>query len=337
MTVELVPDRLAVPYRVAMSLEFRGPDLTARDISYAFLVAWLAGQQGIKDSRIKLADNGLRMALARSRRDGMAKEEDRFLRLHDTVMVADGRTIKAPTLGWLDERSRSIHRGGLVREGDMQLDWEVDLLTDAMFRAPPDEARMVEVDTHLIRHARAKWSLHVMLRLAGWVAGGARPEWVRVDEPGFKVIRIPVQDALERLDLGKPMSPGHVVSKVLAPALEEINALTDWHCSVEVINTTYRAGPGRPAREGKPLAMEFRLAFPIPELQEPVRYPPKRKPGQPWKRAVQTPGSRPRKVEPVIPVDTTVVPLKRGFGNMRTVERTEPLVPGQRPRFSTQK
>lgn len=110
MTVHLLPDRLTVPLTWASTFTVDGK-LSARDLSYSLAVGWLAAQRDPSEDGkdIFLGDNGLRMALGRSRRGKQDEENGRVFRTVDAkVQTAGIDPVALPSLRRPEPADRTI-------------------------------------------------------------------------------------------------------------------------------------------------------------------------------------------------------------------------------------
>lgn len=303
MPVHQLPDRLAVPVAWARTFTVDGK-LSARDLSYSIAVGWLAAQRdpSMDGQDIFLGDNGLRLALQRSRRDKADVENARVFRTSAAKAKADGiqQPAPIPSLTWLTTFSGAtmVHRAGIVRDGDRQLQWQVPAPVVASMRVNADDAS-VELPWTLVQHSRNRLTVIVMLRLLAMLADNGR------DLVGSRYSTlVPFADLVASLGLPAKSEPKETMRRFLAPAMAEINAHTGFVFSIAEKRTRYRSGP-HAGKEGPLQGISIDLAYPA--ITTPLAYPAPRKPGHPWKPAPRD--SKPAKppVAPPAEIDNVTV------------------------------
>lgn len=281
----MLPDRLTLPLNFARAARFVG-DLSARDQSYALAVGWLAAQRNPRDDDqpILVANNGLRHALGRSRRDNIDVEEQRLERLDAGEIETPHGRIGLPNLRY---------RGGLPVDGDTQQTWHLDSRLPFSMRVGIFTEEVVELPTSLLQHARHKETLTVMLRLLAWIEGHHDKKWLVEREDRFRVFRIAPEDLVLELGLMGRTFPSHLIERILEPAASEISEHTGYEMGVHAIRTAYRSRNGR---TGKVKFVEIRVA--IPELEK-IRQIPARQKGKTWQtKPIPRKSDRARKSHP---------------------------------------
>jgi hypothetical protein len=302
--VTMIPDRLTISLPTAATVVF-DPELSARDVAHAVLVAWLAGQQGAADG-ITLGRNQLKLALGFSRSGSIAYEEDRAFRLSaGWVRTGDGEfhAPALPTSHLMDGRM-TVHRGGMRVGGDSQQRWRVDPGLARAF-GPADDGDAVELPMALLQSARSRWTVPIMLRALCWIGGWIDPRFIATRTDRRLLVRLPIEEAIDRLDLDEDVELALVMRDMLEPAAADISRCTSYGMRVRLVRSSYRARPDQPRRQGKPAAIEFDIG--VPEMAS-ITYLPTRVPGKTWER----PDGPPRRRKPtpevagVVPFDTSL-------------------------------
>ena len=242
-----LPDAITVPAATAAELSILTGDPTARDLAFAVGVAHLASVHGIDEhGRIEIHDNWLRQEIGRYTRQSAEREADRLERLAATRVLLPGGEAPLPTQWMFDAGRAKTAGGGVV--------WQIDpKLVDAFTARDGEDA--VSFPLTLLRNAKSKHSLILMLRVLAWWAQyiDARFEYRRRD--GFLVIRMPVEELRRNLLVSSTVPPSNMLQAVLTPAAEEISELSDYHVEIEPVRTRYRDG-----KTGKLAFFEIRIA-----------------------------------------------------------------------------
>lgn len=161
----LLPSQLDVPISTAARLEFEGVGLTARDVSYALAVAWLAARIQPEDGTLdhyRIADNRLRATLGRTRRNAIEVEEARFDRLRAATIRIGDVVMPAPTLMY---RNDAPVRSNL----DDELTWVVSGELVDHFRHSQDH---IMLPLRLLADARNRPTIEVVMKLLAQHAVG---------------------------------------------------------------------------------------------------------------------------------------------------------------------
>lgn len=308
MTVHLIPDRLSLPAEFAGTFTVDG-SVTARDLSYSLTVGWLAAQRdpALDGEYLFLGDNGLRLALARSRRDKAKIEDDRVFRMTEAKAKAAGidEATTIPSLTWQETFSGAIrvHRAGIVRNGDRQQQWSVPAAVAASMRVGADDA-VVELPWSLVQHARNKVTVILMLRLLAMVSDDYMADRVVGHGDRKLSLLVPFADLVASLGLPAGSMPDRTMKRILGPAAEEINEHTDYIVRITEKRTRYLKGP-HAGKEGPLRGIAIDVAYPV--ITTPLAYPEPRQPGTAWKPKPKY--SKPAKppVAPPAIVDNVVI------------------------------
>lgn len=211
--ITLLPPFLEIPFTVAAGAEFVGRHLSARDISYAMAVAWLAArtkpEEGT-DDHFRIPDNRLRASLGRNRRNSIDVETDRFFRMRDAVIRLDN-DLPMPTVMF---RNDIPVRSNL----DDELTWVVSPALVDLFR--PGEAAVM-LPTALLANARHSSTVELVMRLlAAHVRGpdgGNVVAW-SMDRIG---LRMSFEELTTRFHIPADTQPGVVIKRYLEPAASD--------------------------------------------------------------------------------------------------------------------
>lgn len=286
MPVHLIPDRLAVPAAWAAAFTVDS-NLTARDLSYSLAVGWLAAQRdpSFDGQDILLGDNGLRMALNRSRRDKAATEDARVFRTSaaKASVPSTEDPVAVPSLSWETTYSGGIrvHRGGMRTMGDQQLQWHVPAAVAAAMRVKDGEPS-VELPWALVQNARNRMSVIVMLRILTVLADEQVKQQMEYQVPRYRhaSMRFQLDKLLAWFGLPTDSEVKEVMRKHLVPATAEILEHTGYRVTIEEHRTVYKRGP-RAGKEGPLRGMIVNIAYPV--IKTPLAYPKPRLPGTAWK------------------------------------------------------
>ncbi len=241
MTISL-PTILSIPGSTAATLRFHG-DLSARDAAMAFVIAWLAANdpesaRQVDDDLYDIDDNGLRAALGMGKSRSADDELKRFERLQYSNLwlhdIAD--FVRPPTLASMDGPNpiRAKNLDGSLR-------WRVDSWLIAAFTIGAGE-RPVGIPSHLLRAAKSRYGLQLMLRVAAWQKGYAKPAWEHSRSDEALVLRVPPEDLLDDLGIDITIAPSTLMNDVVAPAIEDISKYGDVVVEAKARRTKYRGG-----------------------------------------------------------------------------------------------
>ena len=232
----ILPDVIPLPRGFAAGLTIEGSYISARDLSYALAVAYLASQvkpePGTRD-HYRIPDNRLRGTLGLSRRDTVEVEEGRFRRLRDARFVLDV-PIPMPTTMF---RGDAPVRANL----DDELTWIVDpRLIDlvTVTKGTPT----VGLPLRLLVGARVRWSIELYLKLVAQHALGN-------DGPGIVAwgddriaLRLSVDEICARFHL--PVTQGsQLIQRYLEPAVDDLFDAAGVSLEVETRRSVTRRNP----------------------------------------------------------------------------------------------
>lgn len=325
MTLERIPHRLTIPARLAATMAVAG-DLSARDLSYGLATLWLAAQDAAypETGYTLVGDNGLRQAMARSRRDRRDVEVGRVARLSAAQVTAAGiaEPVAMPSL--MVKRFGSggvfVHTSGIRAQGDAQQQWFADPgLVEAM--RVVDGEPVVELPRALLQQARCRMSVPLMLRLLAWIERQPNADWIVERHPGKLTLLVPWQDLVEQLGLAAKSEPKMTMRKLLGPAMAEINQHTPYALTISERRTVYRAQPktaSRAVREGRLQGILVDIEYPL--AQDAIAYPGPRQPGTPWKPKPKSAKPPKPAVAPPAVIDNVATLKPARFGGMRSVK-----------------
>jgi hypothetical protein len=319
----IIPYTMAIPIETAASLRFDG-EVTARDISYAVLTAFLAAQAG-QSGEVRLSDNGLRAALRRTRRDRVAAEVARIERAGLTRVTTDeiagegGDSVPMPTqpvwrhLDGSPAPDRHHPPGG-------DLKWLVDEKLMAAFMVT-DDVQTVEFPTRILQFAKSRYTSILMMRLLAIQAGWGDPRWTHEIIGNHTALRIPISDLREILGLPSSMPPSQIMRDVLALATREINELADGY-RLEAYPREVGARPAlgtRPAIRGRVADFELIISREI-RVQPSVVFAEKPEPVTGWRHPIPR-GPRPNYYAPPQAPAQNVAPFRRPAAPSNTLAR----------------
>ena len=253
-----LPLALTIPAATAATIRFVGTNLSARDISFAITVAWLAAnrpdiaipvddQAGLYD----ISDNGLREALGLGRRDGADKEAQRFERLSLSAAWIDDQDIPLPTL-----YSMGLHMDRPMRAKNLDgysLRWMVSERLVEAFRMN-DAAPMIRIPMHLIRAARNRYSVQMMCWIGAWQAGHLDGDHIHHRTADSLIVRFRPEAWLDMLWRDVTLPAAALMKDVLVPVADEITQFADHYVEAETRKTKYRGG-----KVGKIIDVQLRI------------------------------------------------------------------------------
>lgn len=246
----LLPDVITVPRATAAGLTIDGRHISARDLSYALSVAWLAaGMKPEKDTadHYRIPDNRLRGALGLSRRDTVEVEEARFRRLRDGRFVFDV-PIPMPTVMF---RGDTPVRSNL----DDELTWIVDPRLIDLFQVA-DGTPTVPLPLRLLIGARVRWSVDIFLKMMAQHAlgndGAGIVSWAD-DRIG---LRLPVDEICRRFHL-PDLQGSQILQRYLEPAVDDLFEAAGITLEIEARRSATRRNP-----KGKIRDITIHMVFP---------------------------------------------------------------------------
>jgi hypothetical protein len=213
------------------------PNLTARDQSLLLLVAWYAAGHGLDGhGMVDVPDLDMRRALGGLKTLSADREDGYYARLETGAMrtderlpdLADGVPVPSVTAGM-----RRVTIAGAKR-------WSVDTAIVEGFKLRIGEP-VVQVPLALLARSRCRFTLPLFLRAAAWMSGDYEPHWLLRRRRKATEFKLSLDDLREVLATdGKPAD---IERKALAPAVLEIDHLTDMAIEYEMIAKPSISGP----------------------------------------------------------------------------------------------
>lgn len=145
--------------------------------------------------------------------------------------------------------------------------WTVDHRLRAAFRVQEGD-EVIRIPTDFLRHARCRYGGLLYMAAAAWAEGELDKKWIRRADETTLRLRVPITEI--RRVLGFEGAASDMGRTALAPAVEEINRLTDYHLDAVLVRAPSRRGIG------KVVAVDILMGLPV--LVEPKPRKPKAKP-----------------------------------------------------------
>jgi len=231
----VLPHILEIPRTIAAGMYIPTQSITARDLSYALAVGYLAARlEPVHfDNHFRIPDNRLRGALGLSRRDKKSTENARYIRLAKAKWEFE-YPLPMPTV--------MFRNGYPVRANlDDELTWVVDPLVREKFIGDPDDV-MIQVPRTVLQKCRVRFSIELFMKMMAQHARGPDSPGTIIWEKDRIGLQLTVDEICRRFHLPK-MSGSTLVQRHLEPCVKDLWEAAGVNLEIEVRRTATKRNP----------------------------------------------------------------------------------------------